>query len=92
MLIQPVGANQFELTFSVYAVTQEVKSLSFSLTHTKSDRVDTTFVSESFSSNDYTAKFVDDISVYEINDFENETLAFIELWPWHHFKNRFYKY
>ena len=65
-----VGANQFELTFSVYAV-KEVKSLSFSLTHTKSDRVK--FVSESFSSNDYTAKFVDDISVYGINDFENET-------------------
>ena len=65
-----VGVNQFELTFSVYA-EKEVKSISFSLTHTKSDWVE--FVSESFSSNDYTAKFVDDISVYEINDFEDAT-------------------
>ena len=65
-----VGANKFELTFSVYA-EKEVKSLSFSLTHTKSDWVE--FVSESFSSNNYSVKFVDDISVYEINDLEYET-------------------
>ncbi len=71
--VKPTTENKIELTFSIYA-TQDIKSLSFSLTHTKLDWVDTTFVSQSFSSNDYTAKFVDDISVYEINDLEDDTL------------------
>ena len=71
--VKPTTENKIELSFSIYA-TQDIKSLSFSLTHTKLDWVDTTFVSQSFSSNDYTAKFVDDISVYEINDLEDDTL------------------
>jgi len=70
--ITPLENNQFELKFSIFAV-KEIKSLSFSLTHDPLDWIDTTFVSQSFSSNDYTAKFVDDISVYKINDLEDET-------------------
>ena len=51
-----------------------MKSLFFSLTHDPLDWVDTTFVPVSFSSNDgYSAKFIDDISVYEINDLEDAT-------------------
>ena len=67
--------NQFELTFSIFAV-KEIKSLAFSLNHKKFDWIDTTFVPQSFSSNssnNYTEKFLDDISIYEINILEDET-------------------
>jgi hypothetical protein len=64
--------NQFELTFSIFT-EKEIKSLSFSLTHTQLDWVDTTFVPQSFFSNNSPAKFVDDISVYEINVLEDAT-------------------
>ena len=60
------------MTFSIFT-EKEIKSLSFSLTHTKLDWVDTTFVPQSFFSNNYSAKFVDDISVYEINVLEDAT-------------------
>ena len=70
--ISPTENNQFELTFSIFAV-EELKSLSFSLTHSLLDWVDTTFVSQSFASNNYTAKFIDDISVYEIDLLEGSS-------------------
>ena len=60
------------MTISIYA-EKEIKSLAFSLTHTKLDWLDTTFVPQSFFSNNYSAKFVDDISVYKINLLEDET-------------------
>ena len=71
--ISPTENNQFELTFSIFAV-KELKSLSFSLTHSLLDWVDTTFVSQSFASNNYTAKFIDDISVYEIDLLEGNSV------------------
>jgi hypothetical protein len=70
--IIPLENNQFELTFSIFAV-KELKSLSFSLTHSKLNWVDTTFVSQSFASNDYTAKFIDDVSVYAVDPIDDES-------------------
>ncbi|MBC8311003.1 MAG: hypothetical protein H8E72_01750 [Candidatus Marinimicrobia bacterium] len=70
--IRPIENNQFELTFSVYA-EKELKSISFSLTHKKLEWVDTTFVSQSFDSNDYTAKFIDDISAYAVDSINDES-------------------
>ena len=67
-----VEENEFELTFSTLA-NKEIKSLSFSLTHGKLDWVDTTFVEQSFQSNNYSTKFIDDMSVYGINALEDET-------------------